>query len=195
MAVIEVTIDGTSGDFSVLLVSTLQDLWHDYQHFRDEALKAPSEEPAFVQKRFLRAALLMLVAHCAGVVDQWCRKEMTKEGRDSTQQKKWFRNRCLELKCDYLSKRANLTGIQAPEFKFKELRNRIVHVTNGEDLDIFRSLLPSLLLQAETEMTEWLDLVGGALAYERFPNAAEIMAEFSESATLKRSETTEPPAS
>jgi len=188
---IEVTI-GPPGDFSVLVVSTLEDLWHDYQHFRNEALKAPSEEPAFLQKRFLRAALLIFVAHCAGVVDQWCRKELRKEGQDSAQQKKWFRNKCLEVKCDYLSKRANLTG-RAPGFEFKVLRNRIVHVRNGEDLEVFRSLSPSLLQQAETEMIEWLDLTGGALGYERFPNVAKIMAESSESSTTTRSETTEPP--
>jgi hypothetical protein len=70
----------------------------------------------------------------------------------------------MEIKCECLSRRA---GLQSPEFGFKKLRNRLVHVSAGEDLEIFRELTPSLLKEAETDMIEWFDLIGGALGYER----------------------------
>jgi hypothetical protein len=129
---IQVTI-GPDGTSAILAVSTIEDLWHDYQYFRDAASAASSAEPAFDQKRLLRAALMMFVAHCAAVVDRWCRMEKAKEGEKPEQVEKFIRQRCLELKCDYISRRAKRGGLQSPNFRFKSLRNRIVHATDERD--------------------------------------------------------------
>jgi len=189
---IEVTI-GSDGNIAVLTVSTIEDLWHDYQYFRDAATAASSEEPAFEQKRFLRAALVLFVAHCAGVVDSWCRKQLPREAENSEQGENWIRHQCLEVKCKYLSDRANLAGLQVPEFGFKRLRNRIVHATDEKDLEIFRALSPSLLREAETDMTEWLDLIGGTLGYERFLSTRKEVEDSSDLGPITKSVSTEPP--
>jgi hypothetical protein len=117
MPEIEVTID--SGGASVLVVSALEDLWHDYQHFYGEALKASSAEPAFERKRYLRASLVFFVAYCGGVVDQWCRNEFAKQKMPDTEQETWL-SQCLEKKCDELYRRAKKAKrVQTPKLALR----------------------------------------------------------------------------
>jgi len=170
-----------NGDITLVGVSTLEALWHDYLHFKRLALLEPSTEPAFQQKRYLRAALMLFVAHVSGVVDDWCRRQLTSSGVDGADQKGFFQaNRCMELKCSYLSKQANLAGIGGPDFEFKGLRNRIAHVQQGEDLELFDALTPELLENAERDVLEWLDLIGSTLGYERIANVKERTEQFAE---------------
>lgn len=182
---------GSNGDESILVVSTIEDLLHDYQHFRNAAAAASSEVPAFEQKRYLRAALMFFVAHCSAVVDSWCRKELEKEGKEQDEQKRFLR-RSVDAKCEYLSKRASIAGLQKPTFGFKHLRNRIAHVANGDDLAVFEELSTELLKEAETDMYGWFDLIGGALGHRRFTPSEEVLQDLSEGERCIRSCGTEP---
>ncbi len=187
---VEVTITKDGAD--VLVADTSEDLWHDYVYFRDAASKASTIEPSFEQKRFLRAALVMFVAHCAATVERWCRSELNKEGKLQIDQEKWLRHRCLEKRCLYLYRRAKRVRVRRPNFTFKELRNRIIHVQQGQDLEVFRSLTPPLFHEAEVEMVAWFDMVGSALGYERLPNHRHLTEPFEALGPIQRSATTEP---
>jgi hypothetical protein len=165
-----IVVTCTADKNSVLAPHTAEDLWLDYIHFRDEATKFSADESCLLQKRFLRAALVMFVSHCAATVDRWCRAELAREGKSEVEQQEWLRYRCLEKRCAYLYGRARRVKVRRPDFSFKVLRNQVVHAHAGDDLEVFERLTPSLLSGAESEMVKWFDAIGTALGYKRLPD-------------------------
>jgi hypothetical protein len=176
----EVTISEDGSRCTELVVNPLEDLWHDYIHFFQQAENESAEEPAFMQKRYLRAALIVFTAYCNGVVDQWCQAERQKETIGPEETEEWLRRNCLDKKCQYLKKRANVTT-PTPCLKFKQIRNRLVHPQQrGEQnafysLKDFHALTPKLVGQATRKMVGWLDRVGTALGYRRHVDSDTLM--------------------
>ena len=179
LAQIEVQI-AEDGITSVLVVSTVEDLWNDYQHFSKMASEASVSR--FEEKRYLRTALIVLVAYCGAVADKWCSVELKKDMMSGPDIEHWLRNFCFEKKCTYLIESAQKRQrIQAKElnYKFKALRNRIIHVRIGDDLNLYHDLTQKVLHQAESEMLTFFDEIGAALGMERHVNTEEIADSFS----------------
>src|SRR3972149_2253333 len=65
------------GDIEITHVSILEDLWHDYLYFKKQAKNSST----FLQKRYLRAALLVLISYLEGVTNRWFYNLLIEQGK------------------------------------------------------------------------------------------------------------------
>jgi len=145
--VIEVSQEG---DVEAYAVSCLEDLWHDYLHFKRQAEETfhQSSSP-LLHKRYLRVAIVLLQAYLEGVVNRFCINVLRGEGKSREEQKSILR-KGLDKKCEFLWSKAFGGRGQAlfdnPKMgAFKSLGNKLVHLKDDGDFRLFDSL--SLLLQ------------------------------------------------
>jgi len=161
-----------SGDAHIETVSILEDLWHDYEFFKRQAVNLEQRPTApdelFLVKRYRRAALLMLVFYFEGVVNQWL-KYLLGEPEWSTMEKKPLKKKvqCIE---ERLTPRPN-TSVDIEEAK--SIRDALAHLKPGGDLKLFEAVTESLLAESEKAIVGWLTEVEGRIGRERHPNTRE----------------------
>ncbi len=163
---IHVTFD-TSGTVRVETISILEDLWHDFLHFKARASEL-QKSAAFtgnylLAKRYWRAALLALVCYFEGVVNQWLQLLLTKSQWRKAQQEP------LDAKVETIHKRC--LAKQKPAIsEIKRLRNMLVHLKPGKDGALYERIGPQALDAAEAQITEWLTHMEVALCFSRHPD-------------------------
>jgi len=96
--------NGSIESVEVLQISILEDLWHDYLHFKKEARASSS----FRQKRYLRAAILVFVAYLEGVVNRWYNNWLVDQGESNKEIRRRIRNTKIYSKCKQLTERTNI---------------------------------------------------------------------------------------
>ena len=165
---IRVTIDGSRAQ--VETISILEDLWHDFEFFKSNALRldqsdAPTSE-RLLAKRYQRAALLTLIFYLEGVVNHWL-KELLADAEWKAVERKW----CLELKIDKIQERLAAASEGAPEItEAKKIRNALVHLKPGSDLELYDKINVDLLEATERRIVTWLQATERALGIPRHPD-------------------------
>lgn len=173
---------GADGEVEVTAMSMLEDLWHDYLHFKGKAEEAGVNGSRFTCKRYLRVALVVLLAYLEGVVNQWCARLLKERGDSAENQFKYLRHTCLDKKCEFLLRTIrpanahNPTGLSLSTSK--ELRNQIVHLKPGNDLKLFESISRDLVAETELKIASWLDSVALVLGQERHPSTKHAAQSF-----------------
>ncbi|HYJ84827.1 MAG TPA: hypothetical protein VEW46_02065 [Pyrinomonadaceae bacterium] len=173
-------------EFSILIspdgeeiktISILEDYWHDYLYFKEQANLALKEDSQLKNRRYSRAALLVLMAYLEGVVNQWSISILEQDGKSESQIDAYIRKKWLHLKCDDLTKEASKKGSRVDDAnikRVKELRNDLAHLTPGKDAELFEEITESILTEAEEVIIPWLDAVGTLIGKERHPDTKEI---------------------
>ena len=103
-AAIRVLIKG--GNVEMTAVSTTEDLWHDFEYFRESADGAAKDGRVHLHRRFLRATVWALYAYLEAVVNRWLSSLLKAEGKSDEDVLKDVRYTCLEKKCGLVSKSA-----------------------------------------------------------------------------------------
>jgi len=144
-----------NGRVAVETISALEDLWHDFEYFRnranelDDSASSPTDQ--LIAKRYRRAALLMLLIYFEGVLNQWLQHLLpTRE---------WLRSErnCLELKIDAIQQRfPRVPGSPLDVKEAKRLRNMLVHLKPGSDGELYDKITQDLLCTAERDVSVWL---------------------------------------
>ena len=164
---IRVTIrDGTA---KVETISALEDLWHDFQFFKERALELdePERSPTdrLVAKRYRRAALLTLLVYFEGVLNRWLASMLPKAGWLTIERK------YLEFKIDAIQKRLPNSGASKPQVaEAKNLRNTLVHLKPGADGELYDKITQELLDATEAGVSSWLGEVERLLGLKRHPD-------------------------
>jgi hypothetical protein len=162
------------GHVRVKTISILEDYWHDYLHFKQIAAteKGKSE---LRHRRYLRVALLTLIAYAEGVVNDWWFSVLQRRGESELEINNFMR-RPFHVKCNKLTEEASLTPSRKQQLikRAKTLRNDLVHLTTGNDARLFDGLSETLMIETEAAIIGWLDDVSSALGRERHANTQEI---------------------
>ena len=164
--------NGSIESVQILHVSILEDLWHDYLHFKKQA----KSNSLFRQKRYLRAAILVLVAYLEGVVNRWYNNWLVDQGESDREIERRIRMTKIYSKCKQLTDQAVLKdpSIKQPSLdKVKNLRNELAHLQVSRDFAIFDELTLAVLDDSEKKIVDWLDMVSKALGTERHPDTKE----------------------
>jgi hypothetical protein len=166
---VQITISEDGSRAQVETISSLEDLWHDFEFFKSAAVgvSSPTGEQLVV-KRHQRAALLFLIFYLEGVVNSWLKELLPETEWPSVERK------CLELKIDAVEKRAGVADGKAPDIgEAKKIRNTLVHIKPGGDLDLYDRINAQLLESTEASVLTWLAAMEAALRLQRHPNTKE----------------------
>ena len=151
------------------MVSMLEDLWHDFEFFRNEA--AARDQPdgsatdRLVAKRYYRAALLLLMFYLEGVANAWLKQLLTSAEFEAIERK------CLDLKIRELQKRSGNTSLALPTVgDAKSIRNALAHLKPGHDLELYDTIGPTVLASTEDSIAAWLRSISAALHIEPHPD-------------------------
>jgi hypothetical protein len=185
---IQITISDDGGETELLVLSPLEDLWHDHQYFiqgaRENAADAP--ETMFLHNRFLRAALLFLFAYAEGVTGRWIHEVRVRQRQQGKKIDKQDLN-SLAGRMKFLAKKANLCTASPNLEAAREVRDKWVHFTNsarengtsGNEAKVYDGLSVSVVEHAATEVVNWMSQVANALGIERHPDGEKIIDELS----------------
>lgn len=177
---IRITIPPGGGSFRFETISILEDLWHDYQFFRDRALEIENTTQAppgeqFIAKRYHRAALVMLVFYLEGVVNRWLQLFV-----ESSEWAEIEKHRLTD-KIKRLEKRTPRKPSARPRFtQAKRVRDALAHLKPGGDLEIYDKVNGKLLAETEATITAWLTEMEELLGVARHPNTQEESRPFRE---------------
>lgn len=165
---------GEAGHVQVKTISILEDYWHDYLHFKQMAATDKGKSQ-LRHRRYLRVALLILIAYAEGVVNDWLFSILEKQGSSEREINKFLR-RPFHVKCNKLTKEALLTPSRKQHLiqRAKKLRNDLVHLTSENDARLFDGLSETLMLETESAIIGWLDEVSTHLGMDRHANTQEI---------------------
>lgn len=175
---IHVTIT-PNGDSELVALNTREDLFQDYIYFLNQAKATPDQhDSVLLHKRFLRAALLVLLAYMESVINAWLHDDLKKRGV------LWlFKNlerTPLEGKMKMLCDAASAT-VKNPDFsEAKELRNLLVHFKPGNDGLAFDRLSLELVEKTYTEIDKWLTDMEKVLGVIRHPDSAAELKKWDE---------------
>lgn len=175
---IQVTIN-PNGDSELLALNTREDLFQDYTYFLNQA-KATSTQQGkiLLHKRFLRVALLVLLAYTEAVINAWLYDDLKKRGVI------WLFKKVeripLEDKMRLLCDAASATA-KVPDFsKAKELRNLLTHFKPGNDGLAFNTLSVELVEKTFDEIDKWLADMEKTLGIMRHPDSAAELQKWNE---------------
>lgn len=164
---------GEDGRFKAYALSVVEDLWHDFLFFEQQALNTSTDDRPLLHKRFLRAALLCLFAYLEGVTHQWCYELTIREGGSNTKARARAGAK-IEARCKDLTHVAAGLTATTIEFEFTRanyLRNKIVHEVGGEhDVELFSELTLEALQTLKSDMVRWLEWVGPAIGQKPHPD-------------------------
>jgi hypothetical protein len=165
---IRVTIGG-DGNAKVETMSALEDLWHDFQFFKGQALECdePTRTPMdhLIAKRYRRAALMALIVYLEGVLNHWLGSLLSESDLSKIDRKP------LEVKIAAIQKHLNLgTGSRPAFVEARRLRNLLVHLKPGADGELYDKITQELLDSTEASVSEWLTDVERLLGVQRHPN-------------------------
>jgi len=165
---IRVTI-GADGDTTVETISALEDLWHDFQFFKERAIEFddPARTPTehLIAKRYRRAALPALLVYLEGVLNNWLAGLL--------QESNWLKieRKCLELKIGAIQEHLAVGADSKPEVaEAKRLRNTLVHLKPGADGELYDKITQELVDATESSVSAWLTNVERLLGVQRHPN-------------------------
>lgn len=152
------TVCKTSGEVEILTVSILEDLWHDYLHFKKKAIETAKDDSPFIKRRYTRAAMVFLFAYFDAVVNSWWEFYQLLSGKNKANKRKSFYN-----KFEYLNSlaKANISTVDVQ--KLKRIRNKVVHFEIGYDLFVFDEAGLTKLLESEKLVLRWIKEVGNKL--------------------------------
>lgn len=150
-------------------VSILEDLWHDYLFFKEQAQKTVG----FEHKRYLRVSLLVFMAYLEGVVNHWCHNLFAEKGWSEKKIRAFIFEKKVHEKITALT---NYVAKKNPSVRepiidaAKRLRNKLSHFQVGKDIEVFDSLTHALLTDTDQSVDEWLSVAEAALGEKRHPN-------------------------
>ncbi len=164
---IRVTIAG--GNARVETISALEDLWHDFQFFKQLAIEhdgsARTPTDRLIAKRYRRVALLTLLVYFEGVLNRWL------AGLLPATEWVTLERKGLERKIEVIQRLLPDGSDSKPEVgQAKSLRNTLVHLKPGCDGELYDSISQALIEVTETSISAWLTDVGGQLHLERHPD-------------------------
>jgi chorismate mutase len=174
------------GQPTILVQSPLEDLWHDYEHFIQQARQNAADVPEtmFLHMRFLRAALLFLFAYAEGVTSRWIHEVRAKRRQQGKKIDKPLLN-SLVRRMEYLTEAAQISASSLNLKAVKEVRDLWVHFTastRNNDINdvsskmekIYDWLSLSVVQQAATDTVNWMSQVSKALGVERHPESGKL---------------------
>lgn len=172
---------GSEGDISAYAISHLEDLWHDYLYLRKRAEEAfhQSSSP-FLHRRYLRVATLLLQAYLEGVVNRFCVDILQEENKSRKEQKSFLYCNKIDKKCEFVWSKAFREEGSAlfdnPRAKaFKGFRNRLAHLRDDGDFELFTNLSLTLLNDAESDIVSWLNALADAFAKSLHPDTESTL--------------------
>ncbi|GEM_PF-4973537 len=192
MGEIEVLIDNDSGDFSVLVKNTREDLFHDFQYFLEQAEKHDPMVPEamFLHARFLRVALLSLFAYAEAIVNGWLNALLeekavgvlfTRIQRDS-----------LDKKIDLLNELGS-AKVQKPNVNdARKIRNLFAHFTPTREEEAFSKLTMPAVKKAADELLRWITEMESTLNLKRHASSEELSRAFADIGTTIQEVSTDP---
>jgi hypothetical protein len=172
-----ITIGPDLKGMQITHISILEDLWHDYLYFKKQAESVSREVELFRHQRYLRAALLVLIAYLEGVANRWLRSVLKEQGKAEPEINRFIKSKSLEDKCKFLTDEAakKNSAVNTPFLSdIKKLRNDLVHLKLGSNLKIFEGLTLMTLAETERIIDVWLSNVGKALGKERHPDTRSM---------------------
>jgi hypothetical protein len=181
-----------SGMTKMLCVSTTEDLWHDFEYFKQRANELNSFGEDMLRRRYIRAAISAIYAYLEGVVNDWYAQISVRNGDSPESIKNYIRYTCLEKKCDFITrtviqvdatfsslsgwvlKSDTSDGIAKP----KDVRNAYSHPKPENDFELFNALSKISIHQLETTVVTWLDSAASALRFPRHIDTSEVLGRF-----------------
>ena len=168
----EIRVTIRDGNARVETISALEDLWHDFEFFRERAIEFddPTGTPTdlLIAKRYRRAALLSLLIYVEGVINRWLASLLPEAEWVAIERKH------LEFKMDAIQRRLPTGAESRPEVtEAKTLRNTLVHLKPGADGELYDKITQQFLNETERNVSAWLNEVERLLGLERHPNTEE----------------------
>lgn len=156
------------GNTRIETISALEDLWHDYVFFRDQAVElgksASSATNQLIARRFSRAALLFLLCYFEGVVNSWLRETLG-ETIWLLHERKPLDAKVRELK-KQLASRPGKPKLKEP----KKLRDMLAHLKPGDDGTVHDQINSQVLSAAEKQIVRWFTTVEEVSSLRRHPD-------------------------
>lgn len=171
------------GNIHEFAISLLEDMWHDYLYFMEQANHYKDGKSDFLTRRYLRVSLLTLIVYAEAVINRWCHIIKTKQNEPPEKIKEFIRYKPLLAKSKYVTEEVikidpSVKGLQL--FSVKELRNEMVHFKPGNDLRIFVGISMEVVKAAEQELTDWMGTIEASMHLNRHPNTEEALDDFDE---------------
>lgn len=172
------------GAMEMFAVNLLEDLWHDYQYYIGQAEESAKEgnSAIFLTKRHLRTSLIVLMAYLEGVLNRWCKIIKKSQGITDEDISKFIRFTCFQKKYQFISKEArkasNSIKSRYPKM-LKRMRDEIVHLKPGNNMDIWEIVTVSGIRNVEEDISSWMTSVETALGVPRYPDTDKAMEAFS----------------
>lgn len=169
---IRVTVE-PDGQSLVESISALEDLWHDFTYFEQQADKldqgtAPPTD-LLVAKRYRRAALLSLLCYLEGVINNWLKQIQPEEWRRLKDSRESLESKVERIQA-LLPRGA---GIPPDIRRAKKLRHTLVHLKPGFDEELYDGITAELLAEAKTNISNWLRTVETILSLKRHPDTRQ----------------------
>jgi len=164
---------GTTGDQKWFALNTREDLLQDYNYFIEQAktLVGLDGENQLLQKRFLRAALLIVFAYAEAVTNTWLHEVLA--NRNVLWLFKSVERARLEDKMRLLHE-AISAATCVPDVKdAREVRNLLVHFKPGNDGDAFDRLSLEMVEKTFAEVDDWIRQMEKALNTVRHADSKE----------------------
>jgi hypothetical protein len=159
---------GQNSSIKISAISVIEDLLDDYEFFISNASKAEKEEE---EKRFLRAACLLLNAYIEGSVNSLYKIHRKRENIGKKKNKRKFHERCKELERAYLFDGKGSFLSDEIRKELRKLRNELIHFSKGDNFLIWNELSISNLEKQKQTFVSWLSI----LYKQKFENSLTIL--------------------